>query len=123
MTFIRAFADGIGALPKRVQALLTDPDEEFLVSTISLSEIAIKTSVGKLDFPFDRVQTAIADLQVRVIGYGERDVRTLFSLPLFADHRDPFDRMLIAIALTQGTPLIGSDKNFKRYKGLQVIWS
>jgi PIN domain nuclease of toxin-antitoxin system len=44
----------------------------------------------------------------------------LFSLPLH--HRDPFDRMLIATALAEEIPLIGSDRLFKMYKGLKVIW-
>lgn len=44
----------------------------------------------------------------------------LFSLPLH--HRDPFDRMLIATALVEDIPLAGSDKEFKKYRGLRVIW-
>jgi PIN domain nuclease of toxin-antitoxin system len=44
----------------------------------------------------------------------------LYGLP--CHHRDPFDRMLIATALAEDIPLIGSDRLFKRYKGLKVIW-
>jgi PIN domain nuclease of toxin-antitoxin system len=123
MTFIRAFADGVQGMPKRVQKLLAAPDEELFVSTISLSEIAIKTSVGKLNFSINDVQDAITDMGFRIIGYGERDVKALFFLPFFKDHKDPFDRMLIATALAQEIPIIGSDKHFKRYKGLKVIWN
>jgi PIN domain nuclease of toxin-antitoxin system len=123
MTFIRAFADGVQGMPKRVQKLLSASDEEFFVSTISLSEIAIKTSVGKLNFSVNDVQDAIVDMGFRIIGYGERDVKALFFLPFFKDHKDPFDRMLIATALAQDIPIIGSDKHFKRYKGLQIIWN
>jgi PIN domain nuclease of toxin-antitoxin system len=123
MTFIRAFADGVQGMPKRVQKLLSAPDEEFFVSTISLSEIAIKTSVGKLNFSINDVQDAITDMGFRTIGYGERDVKALFFLPFFKDHKDPFDRMLIATALAQEIPIIGSDKHFKKYKGLQIIWN
>jgi PIN domain nuclease of toxin-antitoxin system len=123
MVFIKAFADGVQAMPKRVQNLLSDPDEEFFVSTISLSEIAIKTSIGKLNFSLENVQTAIADMQLKTLGYGESDVKSLFSIPFFKDHKDPFDRMLIATALAQHIPIIASDRHFKRYKGLQVIWN
>jgi PIN domain nuclease of toxin-antitoxin system len=123
MTFIRAFSYGVQGMPKRVQNLLSAPDEEFFVSTISLSEIAIKTSVGKLNFSINDVQDAITDMGFRIIGYGERDVKALFFLPFFKDHKDPFDRMLIATALAQEIPIIGSDKHFKRYKGLQIIWN
>jgi PIN domain nuclease of toxin-antitoxin system len=123
MTFIRAFAEGVQGMPKRVQKLLAAPNEEFFVSTISLSEIAIKTSVGKLNFSINDVQDAITDMGFRTIGYGERDVKALFFLPFFKDHKDPFDRMLIATALAPEIPIIGSDKHFKRYKGLQIIWN
>jgi PIN domain nuclease of toxin-antitoxin system len=37
-------------------------------------------------------------------------------------HRDPFDRMIIATALVEGVPSISGDRQFARYKGLQVIW-
>jgi PIN domain nuclease of toxin-antitoxin system len=41
-------------------------------------------------------------------------------LPLH--HRDPFDRMLIATAMVEGIPLVGSERKFKSYKGLKIIW-
>jgi len=44
----------------------------------------------------------------------------LYGLPRHL--RDPFDRMLIATALAEDIPLIRSDRQFKRYKGLKVIW-
>lgn len=123
MTFIRAFVEGMQPMPKKVQRLLADPEQEFLISTISLSEIAIKTTAGKLNFPYNQVRAAIEDMHLRIVGYGERDVKALFSLPFFADHKDPFDRMLIAISLAQDVPIISGDKQFKRYKGLRVVWN
>ncbi len=123
MTFIKAYGEGIDAMPKKVQRLLTDQEEDLLISTISLSEIAIKNSVGKLNFPIDRVNTALADMRLAVISYTSVHAQALFRLPFFEDHRDPFDRMLIATALKENIPLIGSDKHFKRYEGLQAIWT
>lgn len=109
-------------MPKKVQSLLSAPGENLFVSTISLSEIALKSSIGKLNFSYNDVQDAIADMGLRTISYGERDAKALFFLPLFKEHKDPFDRMLIATALAQDMPIIASDKHFRRYKGLQVIW-
>jgi PIN domain nuclease of toxin-antitoxin system len=45
----------------------------------------------------------------------------LFYVPLFADHRDPFDRMLIATALAEDVPMVTTDRQFKRYRGLRVL--
>jgi PIN domain nuclease of toxin-antitoxin system len=43
----------------------------------------------------------------------------MFDLPLH--HRDPFDRMLIATALSEAVPIITADVEFKGYRGLKVI--
>jgi PIN domain nuclease of toxin-antitoxin system len=46
---------------------------------------------------------------------------TVHLYDLSRHHRDPFDRMLIATALAGEIPLVGSDRQFKKYKGLRVI--
>ena len=55
-----------------------------------------------------------------MVGVFVLGARGFLGLP--RHHRDPFDRMLIATALAEEIPLIGSDRLFKRYKGLKVIW-
>ena len=54
------------------------------------------------------------------IPYTARHAMQLFDLPLH--HYDPFDRMLIATALVEGVPVVTGDREFKRYRGLSVIW-
>ncbi|TAE24573.1 MAG: PIN domain-containing protein [Cytophagales bacterium] len=45
------------------------------------------------------------------------------QIPLHDDHRDPFDRMILAIALAENLTLISSDTNFPRYSDLiNVGW-
>ena len=44
----------------------------------------------------------------------------LFGLP--THHSDPFDRMLIATALVEDVPIVASDREFKRYEGVNVMW-
>jgi PIN domain nuclease of toxin-antitoxin system len=66
------------------------------------------------------MRQAIRDLAVQVIPFGAAHAFRRYDLP--QHHCDPFDRMLIATALTEGIPLAGSDRLFKKYKGLQVIW-
>ena len=43
------------------------------------------------------------------------------QVEFFADHKDPFDRILIAQALAERLPIMTSDRHFERYNGLQVI--
>jgi PIN domain nuclease of toxin-antitoxin system len=39
-----------------------------------------------------------------------------------AHHGDPFDRMLIATALAEDIAIVARDREFRKYKGLRVIW-
>jgi PIN domain nuclease of toxin-antitoxin system len=43
-------------------------------------------------------------------------------LPLFEDHRDPFDRLLIAQAIAEDAAIATSDTRFDAYKQLRVVW-
>jgi PIN domain nuclease of toxin-antitoxin system len=105
-------------LPKRVHAILADPETERFISAASIIEIAIKT--GKLSMSAEHVQEAIQDLKLTVIPFAPQHAYRLFSLPVH--HRDPFGRMIIATALSENIPLMGADRMFKRYRGLKVIW-
>jgi PIN domain nuclease of toxin-antitoxin system len=105
-------------LPKRVHAVLADPETERLISVASIMEIAIKT--GKLEMSAEHVQEAARDLRLTAIPFTPQHAYRLFSLP--AHHRDPFGRMIIATALSEHIPLIGADRMFKSYRGLEVIW-
>ena len=120
---ILGYETGIANMPKTVQQILADPETERILSSVSLTEVAIKTTLSKsLRFPQAEVQKAIRDMRITTMSYSASHALALFSLPLLEDHRDPFDRMLIATALSENIPLISSNRNFKRYKGLQVIW-
>lgn len=90
------------------------------ISTISLSEIAIKHVRGKLTFDKDAVVVAVHDLQLRVLPYTSEHALRLFDLPL--QHPDPFDRQIIAQALCEKLPVVTCDEKFGLYKGLKIIW-
>jgi PIN domain nuclease of toxin-antitoxin system len=83
-------------------------------------EIAIKSGIGKLEMGEAEMRQAVRDLRATIIPFTPQHAYRLFSLPLH--HRDPFDRMLIATATVENIPLVGSDRKFKSYKGLKVIW-
>jgi PIN domain nuclease of toxin-antitoxin system len=90
------------------------------LSTLSLSEIAIKQAKGKLNFPRDNVEAAIEDLRLHLLPYNVKNAYQLFNLPLH--HKDPFDRMIIAQALAEDIPIVTSDAQFRLYRNLKVIW-
>jgi len=113
-------AKGLSGLGKDSRPLVADPDNDLLISSVSLTEIAIKANIGKLRATADTISKIASDLQLTMINYEPRHANRLFDLPLH--HRDPFDRMLIATALLEQYPLISSDAAFQKYDGLRVIW-
>jgi PIN domain nuclease of toxin-antitoxin system len=90
------------------------------VSVISLSEIAIKQTRGKLSFAKADVMAGLGDLQVRVLPHTAEHVFRLYELP--THHADPFDRQIIAQALVEDAAVVTPDEAFHLYKGIQVIW-
>lgn len=118
--FYLSATQGVSGLPKKVLALLTDSDTERMISAASLMEIAIKHGIGKIALDEALTRQGIRDLALTVIAFTPQHAYQLFRLP--HHHRDPFDRMLIATALCEDIPLVGADRQFKKYKGLKVIW-
>jgi PIN domain nuclease of toxin-antitoxin system len=87
-------------------------DPDIFLSPVTLWEITIKQAAGKLDGPPN-----LAEL-VRDMGFRELPVRhahaiTAGRLPVL--HRDPFDRMLIAQATSDGLTLVTRDADIRRY--------
>jgi PIN domain nuclease of toxin-antitoxin system len=106
------------ALSPAASDALADPVNEPLVSTASLWEIAIKRSLGKLTAP-DDLPDRISDEGFSWLPVAAAHAWQVRDLP--AHHRDPFDRLLVAQALTERLPIITADARFEDY-GVQVRW-
>jgi PIN domain nuclease of toxin-antitoxin system len=106
-------------LSKRATAALRNPANILELSTASLAEIAIKTSLGKLRLSAETARQAVEDLGIRILPYTAEHAFRLFELPLH--HRDPFDRQIIAQVLSEEIPVVTSDDAFKLYKGLMLL--
>lgn len=107
-------------LTRRATAALENKENVLELSAVSLSEIAIKATRGKLRLTGDLVRQALEDLDIRILPYTAEHAFALFDLPLH--HSDPFDRQIIAQALAEGVPVITSDRAFSFYKGVKVLW-
>lgn len=107
-------------MSKRAASALQEPANILELSTVSLTEIAIKVSSEKLEFTADEARQAIDDLGLRVLPFSIEHAFRLFGLPLH--HRDPFDRQIIAQALVEDIPVLTPDEKFHFYKGLKVVW-
>jgi PIN domain nuclease of toxin-antitoxin system len=110
------FADD-PALGARARTAIADHSNSAFVSALSLAEIAIKQSIGKLRAPF--ISDDLIDEQgMTALAFTPRHGRKVVELPLH--HRDPFDRMLIAQALEEGLTIVTSDQRFRSY-GVPVM--
>src|SRR4051794_19475187 len=104
------------------RALIIDPSTDLLLSVASAWEIVIKVALGRLKlikhtevFLKEHLNANdIAPLPIRL-----EHATAVGSLP--AHHRDPFDRMIIAQAVSEHVPIITNDSEFKKYSA-QVVW-
>lgn len=103
-------------LGQRAREVLVETPR-VLVSEISLLEVAVKISVGKLPAE-PRLHAAVRELGFERTGLEDRFLARLEHLPLL--HRDPFDRFLVAQALTDNLHVLTADRMFASY-GVQVV--
>jgi len=81
-------------------------------SPISVAEIEIKASLGKLKIPGDYLD-CIIESGIAEWPYRSSDAKALGNLPYH--HKDPFDRMLIASAVAHNLTIVTSDTVFSLY--------
>lgn len=86
--------------------------EEVFVSAITILEIAIKKSLGKLTLAVDLVPF-LRDKGIPIMALNEAHASRVEHLPMH--HGDPFDRCLIAQAQVEGLTLVTTDADIRRY--------
>ncbi len=109
-------------LPLRVKELCQDPQNELVLSIVSIWEIQIKAQLGKLE-----LRTSLAQLiseqrdqnGVGVLPITLSHVLALQTLPMH--HKDPFDRLLVCQAKTEKATLLSKDQMLANYS-VDVVW-
>ena len=115
------FFNGDNAISQSAKLAISDPSAEKYISMVSVWELAIKISLGKLDFAGRSAGfVALADGN----GFTVMPIKTshlvaLETLPMI--HRDPFDRLLVATAVADGMTIITADENIALYD-VPRIW-
>lgn len=92
-----------------------------MISVVNIWEIQIKLSVGKLDLqtPLEEIVQGYLENEITILPITTAHVLALARFPMY--HRDPFDRILIAQALTENMTLLSKDPLFKQYP-VKVFW-
>ncbi|MCF2150842.1 type II toxin-antitoxin system VapC family toxin [Desmonostoc muscorum LEGE 12446] len=122
-TFIWYVTDN-SKLSNQVLELINDENNQILMSIASLWEIAIKQSIGKLTFnqpqPFETFiieQLNLNDFSLLDIKFSHLAVVSTLLL----HHRDPFDRLLVAVSIVENTPMLNADTIFDAYP-IRRLW-
>jgi len=116
------FVWGHPHLSSVAENLMAGADNELVLSTGTVWEIAIKVSLGKLTLahPFEVfMERAIVENSLTVLPITVKHAAALTALPFH--HRDPFDRLLAAQAIVEGIPIVSADLTFDAY-GLNRVW-
>ena len=106
----------------KAKQILRSDEYELVFSLVSVWEIAIKIRTGKLN----TIGSSVAYIRDEMDAYGMQllpiryeHILQLESLP--HHHSDPFDRLLIAQALTESLPILTGDKAFQYYD-VKLVW-
>ncbi|MBT3177412.1 MAG: type II toxin-antitoxin system VapC family toxin [Desulfobacula sp.] len=91
---------------------LESPANEVLLSAMSIAELMIKSSIGKINIEFDPLEMTKI-MQIDVLDFSGIHAVALGKLPFH--HKDPFDRMIIVQALVNKVALMSDDSRFLKY--------
>jgi len=100
-------------LGEKARKLVADPANDILVSMASFWEIAVKIRVGRLEADLEEIMTAVSSEGFTLLEIARSHCRTLMTLP--AHHRDPFDHLLIAQAITENALFLSEDGHASSY--------
>jgi PIN domain nuclease of toxin-antitoxin system len=117
--------EGDSQLSTKARMIIEDIQNEVYLSAISLFEISIKLKLGKLSLqkPLNEILEDIDSALLKVLPISHLHLLEYQNLPLTANHRDPFDLLIIATAISENADIISRDKKFDHYRSVvNVIW-
>ena len=109
-------------LSERAAALCSDPSNVLQLSLASIWEMQIKLGLGKLKLPASLAEIVAVQQNTNGIQLLPIDLPHILELAVLShQHRDPFDRLLIAQARVEGLQIISNDQQILKYS-IPVIW-
>jgi PIN domain nuclease of toxin-antitoxin system len=101
---------------------LIDPNTEVVLSVVSIWEMQIKSSLGKIQFKMPLPELVNDEISRNKIELLPLSLSHIYALSALAQHhRDPFDRILIAQSMEADLQIISIDQKFDAY-GVQRFW-
>ena len=118
------YIEGDPRLSSTAQTLIQDASNEVLISPASYWEIAIKVRIGKwtLNRPYEEfIDLALKKYRFQVLPILPTHTAKLIGMAFPPNHKDPFDRLIVAQALAEGIAIVSVDPQLDHY-GIQRLW-
>lgn len=119
-------------LSREVNAVLMDYTNILRTSTVCVHELIHLYQIGKIplkrngkDVDINDFSKWLEDMGIEIVPVSLKHLKQLAALPLFDDHRDPNDRLIIAQAISDKISLVSSDRKFDKYVkyGLNFVFN
>lgn len=98
-----------------LRTLIMDSGERMMVSHVSLWELVVKRSAGKLHLDIARFEREVSAAGFEWLAITPDHLHECDGLPLHAEHRDPFDRLLVSQAISERMTLLTADRMLPIY--------
>ncbi len=116
------FINGDDKLSGNARNTIEDMNNKRYLSMASLWEMTIKSSIGKLKIPMPINRFCVKYIWgngIQLLDINPHHLNQVHDLPFY--HKDPFDRLMIAQAMTEDMTIISCDEYFQYYD-IQVLW-
>jgi len=115
------FLNGDKQLSKKSVEVIENLENNKFISIATIWEIAIKISLKKFEFKngFKKFLHLIDEIGFEIIPISFNHAIAVSTLKFI--HRDPFDRLIVAQAITENLTIISKDEQIKKYK-IKVAW-
>ena len=119
-------------ISKEVGELIMDYENLLFTSTICVHELIHLSQIGKLHIKRKGKNADISEfsqwldeMSIKIVPVTVQNLQTYSTLPLFDEHRDPNDRLIIAQAISDKIALVSSDRKFYMYEkyGLEFVFN
>jgi PIN domain nuclease of toxin-antitoxin system len=114
--------DSVEKLNQECRDILENGREEIYFSAVTAWEISIKARLGKLHLPGPPAQVIpafMAKQGLRPLPVTHLHAVKVYDLPLH--HNDPFDRLIIAQAISEEMAVVTADSEFRKYP-VKMLW-
>ncbi len=119
------FVENNKRLSPFAKKLIEDSNNDIFVCQFSYIEMAIKEALNKLVLQ-NGLKSFIQEVEnqnIEVLTLRQSHILAYGQIPLNENHKDPFDRMIMATAFAEDITIISVDEKFSWYSGLiNVVW-